>query len=37
MASDVFLTALRLSDDIGELHATRDALNKEIALLVSSR
>ncbi|XP_043222117.1 sorting nexin-13-like [Amphibalanus amphitrite] len=35
IASDVFLTALRLSDDIGELHATRDAVNKEIALLRS--
>ena len=36
LASDVFLTALRLSDDVGELHATRDAVNKEIALLVST-
>ncbi|XP_037075836.1 sorting nexin-13-like, partial [Pollicipes pollicipes] len=35
ITSDVFLTVLRLSDEISELHATRDAVNKEVALLRS--
>lgn len=35
VTSEVFLTALRVSDNLDELQATRDLLNKEIATLRS--
>jgi hypothetical protein len=34
MTSDVFLTALRVTDNHEELSATRDMISKEIAQLV---
>lgn len=35
MTSEVFLTVLRVTDNLDELHATRELLLKEIAQVVS--
>ena len=35
MTSEVFLTVLRVTDNLDELHATRELLSKEIAQVVS--
>lgn len=37
MTSEVFLTVLRVTDNLDELHATRELLLKEIAQVVSPR
>lgn len=35
MTSEVFMTVLRVTDNLDELHATRELLSKEIAQVVS--